>query len=55
MEGMVRTGRVSRFQREWMRERSRRGDGNLYHFSMQHPNKIELSPTRESQRVRLRL
>jgi hypothetical protein len=49
MEGTVRMGRVSRFQREWMRERRRCGDGNLHRFSMLHPNKIELSPARESQ------
>jgi hypothetical protein len=49
MEGTVRTGRVIRFQREWMRERRRCGDGNLHRFSMLHPNKIELSPARESQ------
>jgi hypothetical protein len=48
-------GRVSRFQREWMRERRRHGNGNLHRFSVQHPNKIELSPARESQRVQLRL
>jgi hypothetical protein len=55
MEGMVRSGRTSRFQREWMRERRRCGDGNLHHFSERHPNKIELSLARESQGAWLRL
>jgi hypothetical protein len=46
-------GRVSRFQREWTRERRRCGDGNLHRFFAQHLNKIDLSSARESQRVRL--
>jgi hypothetical protein len=52
---MVRKGRASRFQREWTRERRRCGNVNLYRFSVQQPNGIELSPARESQRARLRL
>jgi hypothetical protein len=55
MESTIRTGRVSRFQGEWARERRRRSDGNLHRFTVQHPNKIKLSPARESLRVRLRL
>jgi hypothetical protein len=55
MEGTVRKGRASRFQREWTRGRRQRGDGNLHRISVQRPNEIELSPARESQRARLRL
>jgi hypothetical protein len=48
---MVRSGRMSSFQREWSRERRRHGDDNLYRFSVQHPNENKLSPARESQMV----
>jgi hypothetical protein len=55
MEGTVRSGRTSWFQRGRMGERRRCGDGALLPYSRTVSNNGKLSPARESQELRLEL